>query len=375
MSQHCGHGGEHLSPFTSALACSLNTACNPARAPDLFDEKLEIAVRESDSSFPRILLRAGFQVWFAYLVSQQRDANGLHLLPPTDLEVVTGAIARIHPHDTVRGLFSHLFHGTNPKRKKRRSLLESINVNVPEESTSADERPSKRARTSIQDLAIHPSGGPMVNTDPSQRSATDTSNTEHGGQGGAASDFHSIYGSIGFDFDSRSQLAWPSASYLWMVFPVYLASVIVKTENKAAWLRASFPGDFTKCELEFFISASAIQHIAKELFDLHIDIRDQQRGILLDNDVFVKVDGSLTLTGSPLGKVEKLLGVQATQAYQISPSRSEELNNGQAMKTNCLSMQLWPEIDCPSRLRLKVEVGKLTSITGQLWPTSMSSGI
>ncbi|KDN60025.1 hypothetical protein CSUB01_10715 [Colletotrichum sublineola] len=378
MSQYCGHEREHLSQYITQLTSSLTTPCSPTKAPDFFDRNLEAAINESGSNFQKILLRAKFQVWFAYFLASQRGTvSGLDCLQPTELEFVTAQIANISPHHTVQQLFSHLLDGDDQRKKKRRSLLNSINVNIAEKPSSPNERPSKRARISYQDLGTYLSGGPMVNTDPSQRSATDTYNTDHGDQGAAASQFHAIYGLIGFDVDPRIQVAWPTASYLGFVFPAYLTSVIVKTDGKTAWLKASFPVDFTKCELEFFISPSAIQHVAKELFDIHIATRGQQRGILLDNDVFVEVDGSLTLTGSPLAKVEKLLGALATEAYQISRSRSDEVDNGQTGKTHCLSMQLWPELDCPSRLRLKVEVGKLSSMTERLWPTAagVPSGI
>lgn len=198
-------------------------------------------------------------------------------------------------------------------------------------------------------------------------SAADTCNADDGGQRAIAATFVALYGSIGFDVDPRTQFAWPAASNLGLVFPMYLTSVIAKANGKA-WLRVSFEDDMTRCELDFFILASATQHVASQLFDVHIAAPDgQRRGILLDNNAFARIDGSITWTGSPLEKVKKLLGAQAVEAYQLSPSRTEELNDGLTDITNCLSMEIWPEVDCPSRLRLKTEVTKLSVITSCLW--------
>lgn len=210
----------------------------------------------------------------------------------------------------------------------------------------------------------------MTNSETShqgQPSITTPYNAEPRGHGGDPADFVALHGSIGFSFDPRIHFAWPAASSLGLVFPMYLASAIVKNNGKA-WLKASFENNFAACELEFFVSASEIQHIAKELFDLHIATKGQGRGIRLDNDAFIKFDGSITVSGSRLEKLDKIVGIQAVEAYQLSPSRADELNNGQTGVTNCLSMEMWPEVNCPSRLRLRVEVGKLSSIAGQLWP-------
>lgn len=200
-----------------------------------------------------------------------------------------------------------------------------------------------------------------------QLSVADTYNANDTSQRAIAATFVALHGSIGFNVDPSTQFAWPAASNLGLVFPMYLTSVIAKADGKA-WLKVSFEDDATRCELEFFVLASATQHVASQLFNLHIDPDGQRRrGIRLDNNVFARFDGSVTLTGSPLEKVKKLLGAQAVEAYQLSPTRAEELSNGLTGITNCISMEIWPEADCPSRLRLRAEAGKLSSMTSYLW--------
>ncbi|RSL82781.1 hypothetical protein CDV31_016902 [Fusarium ambrosium] len=336
--------GENSAPshFISVLAHGLITECNATRAPDNFDASLEAACLETGNSISRRFLLAGFQVWFAYFLAlQEGNVGGLDQLSPADLTHVTSQVSHVCLHESVRQLFSHLFQSS--RGKKRREWLEGINIQAPISPVSppSGSRPPKRVRISIHDVAIPGQGEPMANTETTheqQLSTANTYNNDSGDRRAGSSNFVALYGSIGFDFDLHTQLAWPAASNLGLVFPIYLTSIIVKL-NGEAWVRASFANDLAKCELEVFISASETQHVAKQLFDQHITPNGQRRSIRLDNDVLVNFNGKLTLSGSPLEKVDKMLGIHAVEAYQLSPSRAEELNNGQIEITRCLSME------------------------------------
>jgi hypothetical protein len=105
--------------FVSVLARCLTTECSPTRAPDNFETSLEAACSEPDNSISRALLRAGFQVWFAYFLAlQEGNAHGLDQLPSTELALVTSQIARVHPHQSVKQLFSHLFQGWRGRKRR-----------------------------------------------------------------------------------------------------------------------------------------------------------------------------------------------------------------------------------------------------------------
>ncbi|KAF2105291.1 hypothetical protein BDV96DRAFT_608356 [Lophiotrema nucula] len=183
-------------------------------------------------------------------------------------------------------------------------------------------RPRVFAASSICSLECR-----LLNTHDRQRFAASSSNIEHIDQEAGVSGLVLLYGSIGFDYDARTHYIWPTASYLGRVFPTYLTSVLVKTNGKA-WLRASFVLDPARCELHFFVSSSEIQHVAKELFDVHIVTNGRLRGVLLDNDVCMKINGSLELSGLPPEKLKKILGTRAAEAYQRSLSRIKELSDG-----------------------------------------------
>lgn len=103
----------------STLGRSLTTACNTSRAPDGFEASLVAACLEPAHSLSRVLLRAGFQVWFAYfLAKKEGNVNGLDRLLPADLANVTGQIASLDPHESVKQLFSHMFRDWRGKRRR-----------------------------------------------------------------------------------------------------------------------------------------------------------------------------------------------------------------------------------------------------------------
>ncbi|KAK8096391.1 uncharacterized protein PG998_014259 [Apiospora kogelbergensis] len=354
-------GAQSVDHFTRVLAQGLTLECNPARAPDGFWASLDAALLAPDSSLPKAMLNAGFPVWFAYFMAgQQGNTSGLHELPPADLEFMTNTIASIEPHPSVQQLFNHVSQNRRGKNKLQHWNSTGVQHPTQPNPPSPNSRPPKRARISIDDAAIQ--DGSMTITEAvseQQLPAADTYNADRT----ASSSFVAIYGTIGFHVD-ETQIAWPSVYSLSSTFPPYFISAIAKFQDKA-WLKASYQ-DAIQCELELFVLATETQHLVKELFGLHLRVQDNRRGILLDNSVFVEIKGSLELSGSSPKMVEKMMGRKAATACELSPSRIEEIAQGQTEITRCLVLEVWPELACPSRLRLRAEAVKLSEMVNNL---------
>lgn len=217
-------------------------------------------------------------------------------------------------------------------------------------------------------IADHIDAPSMETAGEQELSTANISGPGHSSQeAGAPSSAAPLHGLLGFEYDLRTQLAWPSAFLLGYVFPSYLTSAIVKVNDKAC-LKASFPGDPRTCELEIWISALETQNIITQLFDIYVAVQHQRRGILLENDVFVEIEGSLRLSGTTLGKIDRLLGT--ANMCQGSQRREAELHAGQVHVTRCISVEVWPQLDSPSCLRLQLEAVKLSAITATLWPVT-----
>jgi hypothetical protein len=178
--------------------------------------------------------------------------------------------------------------------------------------------------------------------------------------------FFSLCESVGFEFDKKWHAIFPSAAKLGLVFSSALTDMIVKLQGKA-WVRAFF-GNPNACKLELFIDASDTVSIMWKLFDLDIKIQDGERVIRLSNNVIQRIHGSLELSNVSPDSARVLLGDEIADAWLTSPSRIQELSEGKIQTTNCLSLQIWPQQNCPSRVKLYLEVFRLNKIAGKLWP-------
>jgi hypothetical protein len=238
------------------------------------------------------------------------------------------------------------------------------------EQSAANIEPGHNGEQSAANIeTTHNGEQPAANIEPGhngeQQSAATIINSS--GQEARNSFFAPLYRAVGFDVDLTKQRLWPSAACLSSVLPVYLTRVTAKGSNGTTWVRVSYSTP-TQSVLELFISPSAIQHVAKELYDLNITTKDQVRGVLLDNNIFIEMTNSIKLSGTPLDKLLKLFGTLAAEAHQSSPTRIQEISEGTIGLTYCLTMEIWPDADCPSRLTLKADVEMLSVISARLWP-------
>ena len=91
----------------------LVSPCDPALSIQKAGSQFRLACMASDDSLARSLLRAPFQVWFAYFMAcQQGSAEGIEALPPSDIAILKEQVASFRAiHATVAQLASVLFQG------------------------------------------------------------------------------------------------------------------------------------------------------------------------------------------------------------------------------------------------------------------------
>lgn len=65
---------------------------------------------------------------------------------------------------------------------------------------------------------------------------------------------------------------------------------------------------------------------------------------------------------------EKLFGQMVTTAIRQSTQRKNELSAGVVL-SECVSMEIWTEVDNPSQLTLTVDAESLALVVRQLWKT------
>lgn len=162
-------------------------------------------------------------------------------------------------------------------------------------------------------------------------------------------------------------IAWggPKCSNLPLVFPHYICTSIVKRDDEAS-ITVSYPSDPALCELSLAVSATEVQHIAKELFDVHIREIDGRRSIVFDNGTIMMIDSSATLSGAALPSLDKLFGPMVSVAVQRSSRRMREYSQGLS-RLSCISMKIWAAAGDPASLSFATDAAELANIQEKLW--------
>lgn len=157
----------------------------------------------------------------------------------------------------------------------------------------------------------------------------------------------------------------PRSKYLPRVFPHYMCTTIAKRVDEAS-LVASFQPHKGVCQLILDINATEVQHVAKELFGIHIRDLHGRRCAALEHGPTMDINVSMTLKGASDMVWEKLFGQLVTTAIQQSTQRKKELSAGVVL-SDCVSMEIWTAVDNSSQLTLTVDAESLALVVRQLW--------
>lgn len=170
---------------------------------------------------------------------------------------------------------------------------------------------------------------------------------------------------IDFDINPQYHYARPKAKNLPFVFPPYACSAIVKDSGEAAIL-LSFPADPAGCCMTVDLMPAEVQHIARELFGIHVRESSEGKCIIFEHGATVVIKGSAVFKGADAAALERLFGQMVGTAFRLNPQRLEELAMG-ALKSNCLSMEVWEKPDHPGRLTFIMDAENMSLVYQQLW--------
>lgn len=171
-----------------------------------------------------------------------------------------------------------------------------------------------------------------------------------------------------FQIDPEYQYAWPEAKNLPFVFPHYMCTAIFKTRDRAS-IMLSFPLNPAQCCLSFYISANEVQHIAKELFEVHFRVEEERRSVIFGNGATVEINSSIILRGAKNAVIDALFGPTVGEAFRHSLPRMTEVSMGEILSKS-LSMEVWDRFDHPCWLTVMVDASWLSTIYTSLWKSS-----
>lgn len=170
-----------------------------------------------------------------------------------------------------------------------------------------------------------------------------------------------------FEINQPSERRSPKSKHLPRVFPFYMCTAIAKGPDKAI-VAAFFKPHRDLYQLVLDINGTEVQHVAQELFGVHVRGIHGGRYITLDHGPSMDINVTTTLKGSPDVAWEKLFGETVTTAIRQSQQRKNELSAGVVL-SQCVSMEIWRDIDYPCQVTLTVDEECLVSVVRQLWET------
>ncbi|KAK3369545.1 hypothetical protein B0T24DRAFT_361853 [Lasiosphaeria ovina] len=365
---------QNTSEIITAIASCLTEEPATNKAPARLDKTFEDFSKLDHIS--HAFLNGGFLAWYAYYVATQRSEvikDSASRLSPSLLQHVVTEVSKITPNNSVRKRVDCILYNSH-RGSKRSELLASNGIGMPSPLSPSSEPNSRPPKRTHHDYAQHDSTSPVLDAH-DMAQVDDPSNTiPYGGAGQQNTVAARIADSVcwdealeltTFEHDPRYEYVWPNAANLPFVFPHYMCTAIVKRAGKAS-IMASFPSDPASCRLVFDISATEVQHVAKELFGIHIQVVNGRRRLLYENGPTVKINRSVTLAGTAGASIDNLYGQMVGDAFRHSPRRMEEISMGELL-SKCLEMVVWGTSDRPSRLYFMVEAERLAPIFTQLW--------
>ena len=103
------------------------------------------------------------------------------------------------------------------------------------------------------------------------------------------------------------------------------------------------PG-WTACLMRIEVIGSKINHIAQELFDVHIEVEDGCRYIYLPGGSTVSPDPRLILRDCRLDRLHRFFGARVADAIRTTPTCQMDIKEGRD-NTSCVSMAIPSDVD------------------------------
>lgn len=117
------------------------------KAPDGFDTQLKATCEATTRNVPVILLEAGFQAWYAYLVANTEACENLAALSHSQIQEVAKELCKIEPHSEIKEHFQHLFYGSDRADYRYRKCTVGLEFRLRNISLTCFDRPPHVART------------------------------------------------------------------------------------------------------------------------------------------------------------------------------------------------------------------------------------
>lgn len=155
------------------------------------------------------------------------------------------------------------------------------------------------------------------------------------------------YPSLDYVAEDKHVLVNASLAAAIGLFPSYLASAIRRIpdpRNENAWVAAismTFPSppfiDRFGCQIALEVTENKVQHIAKELFDAHLETTAGLRYFRLPSGAKILPNPKSTLRGCRYDSISPMFGLEISGAIIAGPVHQDDIKKGND-SADCVSM-------------------------------------
>lgn len=335
------------------------------RGPNGLHNALRHAETAPGDSTERIFLSVGFKPWLVYFLSnpsrgghfrgqsaRSRAFRQLDRLPISARRQVARKLSESESCDSARrGIRSLEAKCSKPMSIPLPRTAAEPTCGTGERRATQSSPPSSRIHTPSPTPSELPSGGTSpLEPDPLQ----------HGEHLPVASDATSQTCDPIRPSEKTQVLFYASPRAVSQLFPVHLGSAIQQLQHDKTWvanIQIVLPGNPqtpVNCCLQLAICSNKIEHLARDLFGVRVEVAKIGRCLVLSGGVTVVPAPELCLRGCRDDTLLGVFGPEVTEAIMASRYYEEERAHG-CLLTECVTMYI--PLDYDERAMLTVNLG------------------
>jgi hypothetical protein len=296
----------------------------------------------------------GFTAWYAYLLVKHDAGKRSHFRGKAALSTLFDELENT-PVEYRKALAGAVASNVEPKVSERMQNVYAKVVNEPHNDISQQTKKRRKYSERVSTIPCsHLSGttdydgtSPTSSGDISSPPATSSSAGVHRSIDRSAQGQRLIYPSSDTFTETEQVVVNGSLAETGRFYPPYLSKAIRRLRdpsNENAFVAAismTFPDARVttkiECQMALEITANKVEHMAKEVFDAHLETTEGLRYICLPGGAKVVPNSKFTLRGCRHDIIHSMFGLETYSAVMASPACQVEAKLGH-VTTECISM-------------------------------------
>ncbi|KAK5043474.1 hypothetical protein LTR84_011968 [Exophiala bonariae] len=308
------------------------------RLPNGYLQSWQDVQKAAQDSTARLFLDAGgFNAWLAYILVKQNAEKQSHFRGKAAFSTLINELEAT-PAEYRKALAGAVASSTETRVRDR---MQNVYEKLIKESQNDILQQNKRRRTTDCEGSLPTTSGDMPSPPAASSSAVYLS-IDRSPQGQRL-----VYLSSDMFTGTEQEVVNGSLAEIGKFFPPYLSKAIRRIQDPSnenafvATISMTFPDarvtTMIECQMALEITANKVEHMAKELFNAHLETTEGLRYICLPGGARVVPNPKFTLRGCRHDIISSMFGLETYAAVMASPPYQVEAKLGHDT-TECISM-------------------------------------